>query len=226
LQGVNAYADSVADVVSVGCHEEAGQPVTLEDAELSARCGNALHWAQPEPYSPSSGPGFGVTLDSYGNALAVLWASGCRAGETHISATLGVPPDTNVQTSFTVLPPQPASPGASTIPAREIEGATGEIATVIEATFSQGALKRVELSASNLFHRCATKPHLHWIYHGRERAGGKTALVNADANGNAFTIVLGAGCSVGESLVLAELTQRPYTQYVTSFIGLPPQEML
>jgi hypothetical protein len=42
-QGFGANAAGIADVVEVACFREAGQPVTIEDAALSAHCGgNAL----------------------------------------------------------------------------------------------------------------------------------------------------------------------------------------
>jgi hypothetical protein len=204
-QGSGANARGVADVVEAACFEEAGQPVTLGDAQLYARCGNQLNWAQPAPYGMSSGPSFNVTLDSFGNATAVLWSSGCAASETQLSATLDVAPNTTPVTTFAVLPPSQTPAGLRALPSSQVEGAEFSFATVLEATFSSGAGKRIELSASNLFHRCKTKPHLHWI----------------------FAIVLGGpSCTVGESLILGELIQPPYSQYTTSFTALPPREVL
>jgi hypothetical protein len=227
-QGLNELAASVGDVVEVSCSGEAGQPVTLEDSGLYARCGNQLNWAQPVPYVRSSGASFGVTLDTFGNATAVMWASGCAAGETHVRATLGVPPNTVRETSFAVLPPSETVAGVTALPHSQVEGAEGSLATVIEAEFApRDAERKVELNAAGLFHRCATKPHLHWIFQGRERAGGKVARVTLDNNGNAFAIVLGGpSCAVGESLIVAQLIRSPYTYYTTNFIGLPPREVL
>jgi hypothetical protein len=226
-QGTGANASSVADVVEVACFQEAGQPVTLEDAQLYARCGNRLNWGQPVPYTTASGPSFNLTLDSFGNATAVLWSSGCAGSQTQLSATLDVAPHTTAATTFTVLPSSQTAPGVRALPSNQVEGAEFSFATVLEAEFSNGAGKRIEVSASNLFHRCKTKPHLRWIYQGKERAGGKAVRLTLDNNGNAFAIILGGpSCTVGESLILAELIQPPYTQYTTSFTDEPPREVL
>jgi len=59
------------------------------------------------------------------------------------------------------------------------------------------------------------------------RAGGKAVRLTLDNKGNAFAVVLGGPrCAVGESLILAELIQSPYTQFTTSFLAEPPREVL
>lgn len=226
-QGLNANAGSVADVVEVACAQEPGQGVTVEDPRLYSACGNQLTWAQPLPYAKTSGPGLNATLDAYGNAIVVLWSSGCSGRETQISARLSVPPNTTATTTFDVLPPVATPPGLSAVPSRQVEGSEFGLATVIEAEFSNAAQKTLEISASNLYHRCKAKPHLRWIYQGKEKTGVKAVRVTLDNNGNAFAVVLGGpSCAVGEGLVVAELIRSPYTQYTTSFLGEPPREVL
>ena len=168
-----------------------------------------------------------VTLDAFGNAIAALWSVHCRAGETHIRATLDAPPNTIVETSFTVLPPIATSPRLTLLPSKQVAAGQAGVATLVETGFENGAGKQVEVHASNLFHRCKTKPHLHWLYQGKERAGGNQVRITADYNGNAFALVLGGPmCTAGESLILAELIDPPYTQYVSDFLIEPPREVL
>jgi hypothetical protein len=170
-QGERNTASSVADVVEVACFDEAGQTVTVEDPQLYAHCGNHLNWAQPVPYSPTSGPGFNVTLDKFGNATAVLWSVHCGGGETLLTAKLDVAPFTVAQTSFAVLPPHRTPSGLWALPSAQVEGAQGTFATVIDTGFENGSQLKAEISAANLYHRCRARPHLHWIYQGKEKPG-------------------------------------------------------
>jgi hypothetical protein len=226
-QGIFAYAGSVADVVEVACAGEAGQPITLEDPKLYTQCASQLKWTQPVPYSTSSGASVEVMLDAFGNATAVMWSSGCAAGETHVRATLGVAPNTTAETSFTVFPPIEVPEGLEALPSRQVEGSEFSFATVVDAEFRHAGLKKAQVIASNLHHRCHVKPHLHWIYQGKERAGGKAVTLKLDANGGGFAVIIGGpSCAVGESLILAELIEAPYTQYTTSFLAEPPHEVL
>lgn len=224
-QGLNGNAAAVADIVEVACHEEAGQPVTIEDPELYARCGNVLKWAQPNPYTTGSGPSFNVTLDKFGNAIAVPWSHGCRAGETTITATLGVAPNTKASATFTVLPSAGGPEGFATLPASQVESGLG-VATIVEATVPKSGEAKFEIKAPNLSRRCHLKPHLHWLYEGKERAGGTAVKVTLDNNGEGFAVVLGAECQVGESLVTGEEVTSPFRSFVTYFDVLPPQELI
>lgn len=225
LQGLNKSAGSIGDVIEVHCSEAAGETVTLEDMRLYERCGGQLEWAAPAPYVPTAGHSFDVTLDEFGNATAIVWSVGCKAGATEISATPNATHKT-VTTTFDVLPPVTTPSGAFTLPAHQVEGAQFTFATIVETEFSDGAQKRVIINAGNLLSRCKTKPKLHWIYDGKERAGGKAVTATLDDDGNGFVIVLGAGdCAAGDSLILAELNDKPYTQYTTSFALQPPAEM-
>jgi hypothetical protein len=227
-QGLSTYAASVADIAEVACFEEAGQLVTLEDPELYVHCANQLNWAQPVPYAKTSGPSFNVTLDTFGNATVVLWSSGCSAGETHLRAILGVAPNTTSEESFTVFPPVETPPGIYVLPSHQVEGSRGTFATIVESEFgARGARQRAEVSASNPFHRCKTTPHLRWIFQGKEKAGIKAVKLTLDNDGNGFAVILGGpSCTAGESLILSELIGPPYTQYVTSFVAVPPREVL
>ena len=224
-QGVLANAASIADVVEVACYHEAGQPVTIDDPEVYARCGNVLNWAQPNPYAKGSGPSFNVTLDSFGNAIAVFWTHACLAGQTTISATLGVAPNTTTRTTFTVYPAMSRPEGFETLPFRQIESGGG-VATIIEAEVSRSSEAKMEINATNLLRRCHLKPHLHWIYDGKERTGGRAVRVTLDNNGLGFAVVLGSECQAGQSLITGELIYSPYTSFVTSFAVLPPEEVL
>jgi hypothetical protein len=124
-----------------------------------------------------------------------------------------------------VLPPNEGPSGLTALPNHQVEGSEFSFATILEAGFSDGAEKKMELNASNLFYRCKAKPHLRWIYQGKEKVGGKSVRVKLDNDGMGFAVVLGGpSCAVGESLILAELIQPPYTQYTTSFTALPPAE--
>jgi hypothetical protein len=226
-QGERGTASSVADVVEVACFDEAGQTVTVEDPQLYAHCGNHLNWAQAAPYTPTSGPSLNVTLDKFGNAAAVLWSVHCGSGETLLTAKLDVAPFSVAQTSFAVLPPHRTPSGLWALPRAQVEGAEGTFATVIDTGFENGSQLKAEISAANVYHRCRARPHLHWIYQGREKTGGKSVTVKLDNNGLAFAILLaGPSCQVGESLIVAELIQAPYTAFTTSFVGEPPREVL
>lgn len=226
-QGEGSTASSIADVVEVACFEEAGQAVTVEDPQLYAHCGNHLNWAQPVPYTPTPGPSFNATLDKFGNATAVLWSVHCGGGETLLTAKLDVAPFTIAQTNFAVLPPQRTPSGLSALPRAQVEGAEGTFASVIDTGFENGSGLKAEISAANVYHRCRARPHLHWIYQGKEKTGGKSVKVKLDNNGLAFAILLGGpSCQVGESLIVAELIHTPYTAFTTSFAGEPPREVL
>jgi hypothetical protein len=226
-QGLGLYAASVADVVEVACAGAAGDTVTLEDSRLYGKCGDRLDWAEPFPYSPSSGSSSNVTLDAFGNATAVMWSSGCKAGETEVIATLDAPPGTTVMTTFAVLPPDETQSGVYALPSHQVEGGEYTFATIIELEVPNGAENRVAINAANLHNRCRSKPHLHWIYEGKEKSGAKTVTEKLDNNGNAFAIVLGGpGCQTGESLIVGELVDKPYTQDTTSFVLEPPREIL
>jgi hypothetical protein len=169
-----------------------------------------------------------VTLDSFGNATAVLWTHGCIGSATVISATLDVAPNTTTSTTFDVFPPQETPEGLEPLPFRQTSIAGGGVATIVEAEVRRASDAKFEVSASNLLHRCHVnrKPYLHWIYEGKERTGGRAVRVTLDNNSNGFAVVLGGGCQVGESLITGELVYSPFTSFVTGFKVLPAEEVL
>lgn len=215
-QGFGKLALSAADIVEVECGGEAGKQVSIEDRELDARCGKHLTWYSTSPLGKITGTGIKVTLDEAGQATAVASGYGCVPGETLVAASLDSAPYSTVDTTFTVLPPSQGTPGVFALPERAVEGGDGTVAAVVETVFEPVfAQERAELALSNLSNRC--KRHLLWIFQGKERAGAKSIEVQLDNNGRAFAIVIGGpGCSRGESLILAELVQAPYTQFTTT----------
>jgi hypothetical protein len=232
-QGEGSLEATVADVVEVECDPTVyGRSlVTVSSSQLSLRCSGRLHWYVANPFEAREGPGVTVRLDADGSATVALVAGPCMAGEALIAVHMKEEPFESFTTAFTVLPPAPTRPGVYALPATQVEDAASSgVATIIEAEYPGGSEKRVRIASEELFSRCRAEPHLRWV-----RMDGSVTPVNGegspeitqiplDNDGNAFVIALGdSSCAEGPSLIEADLENKPFEQFMTTFTILPPQ---
>jgi hypothetical protein len=130
-----------------------------------------------------------------------------------------------------VLPPAPTKPGVYALPGTQVEDAASSgVATIIEAEYPGGSEKRVRVASEELFSRCRVEPHLRWVkmdgsvtpIYGEGTA--EITQIPLDNDGNAFVIALGdSSCAEGPSLIEADLENKPFEQFMTTFTILPPQ---
>jgi hypothetical protein len=232
-QGEGALEATVADVVEVECDPTVygRSTVTISSNQLSLRCDGRLHWYVANPFQATEGAGVTVRLDADGSATVALVAGPCMAGEALIAVHMKEEPFESFTTAFTVLPPAPTKPGVYALPATQVEDAASSgVATIIEAEYPGGSEKRVRIASEELFSRCREEPHLRWVTmdgsvtplngEGRPEITG----VPLDDDGNAFVIALGdSSCAEGPSLIEADLENKPFEQFTTTFTILPPQ---
>jgi hypothetical protein len=224
--GSGDSADSVADVIRVGCQPKfRGQTVKLSSPQLYNRCGQALLWST-NPNDLSEGPSYYVVLDKEGNATAVAAGGpGCSAGTSLISAHLTVAPKTTVSTHFSVLAPKTTAKGITAVPAQEVEDATYAYAnTVFQVEFPAASGDTVQVSSQQLFSSC--QGNIYWIGPAGEFLGenSKSVDVTLDSHGNAFVVAeAGPSCAAGKNLVTAQLTTAPSTSAHTYFTILAPK---
>jgi hypothetical protein len=104
-----------------------------------------------------------------------------------------------------------------------LEATVADVVEVECNPFVYGTGEEVEITASELFDRCAQS--LTWYEPDpfKEVVGARSVDVPLDADGNA-TVALraGPGCSPGESLVAVHMLQAPFESFATSFSVLPP----
>jgi hypothetical protein len=235
-QGTGADADSVADIVEVGCEVAfANDPVTISSPQINAACAGHLSWASPDPaakLSSTSGPSTTLDLDTDGNATVVLSGGpGCSAGSLLISASLQAPPFETVTASFSILPPQVTSPELHVLPSSQIEDdVSSSAAAIAEAEFPPAdATDTVTFGSNQLFARCKLSPHLRWIGEGGtvlSASGVTVSGVQLDNDGNAFVVMLGReDCVPGTSLIEANLEQAPYETFASTFTIQAPEPL-
>ena len=101
------------------------------------------------------------------------------------------------------------------------------VADIIEVECEEVyAEKTVEISANELYSRCAQKLYWRTPYGHTEVpfATGPNFKVTLDNDGNATAIVIGGpSCAAGESLIAAHLEVAPFTTTTTAFTVLPPR---
>jgi hypothetical protein len=230
-QGEFATTATVADIIEVECNPTVygtESKIKITASQLYSRCKGKLTWFVPNPYSRSEGRGVTVALDADGNAtVAVLTGPGCEAGESLVSAHMEEEPFETFTTSFSVLPPVTTTAGVFALPATQVEDALSSgVATIVEAEFAGGSEKKVRIAAEELYARCRTAPHLHWIRMNGEEVNNVSEVreVQLDNDGNAFVIAIGdASCAEGPSLIEADLEAKPFTTFTTPFTVQPPQ---
>jgi hypothetical protein len=232
-QGEGALEATVADVVEVECDPTVyGRSlVTISSSQLSLRCSGRLHWYVANPFQATEGAGVTVKLDADGSATVALVAGPCMAGEALIAVHMKEEPFESFTTAFTALPPAPTKPGVYALPATQVEDAASSgVATIIEAEYPGGSEKHVRIASEELFSRCRVEPHLRWV----KMDGSVTPIygegtseitqIPLDNDGNAFVIALGdSSCAEGPSLIEADLENKPFEQFMTTFTILPPQ---
>jgi hypothetical protein len=246
LQGEEAEAASVADIIEVECNPfeyGTGSKVKITASQLYELCKGDVDWYVPNPLSETADErGVSVELDADGNAtVAVRGGPDCSAGEVLVVAHTEDEPFKSYTTSFTVDPPTTTTPGVYAMPETQVEDALSSgFATIIETEFADGSEKHVHIDSEELYDRCRIDPHLVWIRENGEVVEPEDGLrtltledagtpevagVELDNDGNAFVIVLGdRSCAEGESLIEADLEgAKPFTTYTTTFTIEPPR---
>jgi len=230
-QGEFGTAATVADIVEVECDPTiygTGSRIKLVASQLFSRCKGGVTWYVPNPFQESEARSVTVELDADGNATAALIAGpGCAAGESLVTAHMEEEPFETFTTSFTVLPPADTTQGVYALPSAQVEDSVSSaLATIVEVEFSGGSEEHVHIGSEELFDRCRVEPHMRWIRMNREIESGRGEVdgVELDNNGNGFVIALGdASCAEGPSLIEADLEDKPFTTFTTTFNVLPPQ---
>src|SRR5437870_3754675 len=231
LQGEFENTATVADIVEVECDPTiygTGSKIKITANQLYSLCKGHLTWYEPNPFRIETGRGISVELDPDGNAIvAVRGGPFCSAGESLITAHMEEEPFESFTTPFTVQPPQTTPPGVWAMPsAQVVDAGSSGFATIVEAEFGGGSEKPVRIGSEELYQRCRTAPHLHWILMDGTNLEGvpEVNAVQLDNDGNAFVIAIGdASCAPGRALIEADLETKPFTTYTTEFEVLPPQ---
>lgn len=221
---------SIADFIEVSCpHAYAGHSVELASTGLNGHCQNTLSWAPVISAEPGAKGtrAVTVTLDKDGNASVVAFGGpSCQPGEVLISAVMTEAPYEEDTTGFTVLAPEPLTPGVTALPSEEFENAeNNSAAAIVQLAFEPtDAEDHVNVNSSQVYNRCAKK--LKWV--GREAkvlAADAEELSNLelDNDGVAWVVLFGReACFGGDSLVEASLETAPFTTYTTEWaFGIP-----
>jgi len=232
-----AEEGSVADLVEVECKSVfAGAKVGIAARELANRC--PLFWIYGHsPVNVTEASTLkGIKLDGAGNVeVALVAGPSCASGEVLISAHMEEAPYQTVTTPYTILGPKETKPGL------EVKGATNEpkqvedyndssLFAIVQVEYpSVYAEKDVEVSAEQLFSRCAMAPKLVWFTedakHHKVEAVASVKL-KLDDLGNAFAIVdAEESCAPkGESEFESVLLVAPGTRETAQFEVEGPHE--
>jgi hypothetical protein len=224
-QGEFETTATVADVIEVGCDPMlygTGSKIKVIDSQLYSRCGEKVTWYVPNPYSVSYGNGVVLTLDADGNATVLLIAGPrCQAGETLVTVHELEEPFESFTESFTVLPPNDTEEGLYIEPPSQIEDSESSgVGTIVEAEFPGKSEEYVRFGSEELYARCREYPHVHWITENGSAYTntGEITEQRLDDNGNVFVLAIGdSSCYPGESLIEADLEDKPFTTLTTMF---------
>jgi len=233
-QGEYATTATVADVIEIGCNPMlygTGSKVKVTASQLSSACKHNVTWYVPNPYRvvpESETSGVTLTLDPDGNATVALIAGPfCSASESLITVHELEEPFESFTTSFEVLPPNNTAEGVFAMPSSQIEDAeSSAVATIIETEFPNASEKKLRVGSEELYARCRTTPHAHWITEAkRENSNtGEVTGLELDNNGNAFVLAIGdSSCFPGASLIEADLESKPFATLTTNFTILSPK---
>jgi hypothetical protein len=246
-QGELKSTGSIGDIIQVECNPAtviAGSAVEVEDSQLFSRCGGKVTWLDPNEFATNkikvgTGRSITVEVDGEGNAnLALVAGPNCSIGGTVVAAhTESNKTIVSFSTGFAVEPAKVTAPGATVMPASEVEDeASSSVVTLVQAEMPLSE-EKVRIAAPELASACELAPHILWLRPSGEIVLGKelalgTAIepkgkesLRTDNDGNAFVIAIGAAsCQPGMHHFEVDAEEGGFETFEPAFTVMPPQE--